>query len=114
MYFKSITKEDRQERDEMISHVKRRKEEQAPETEEVLRPGDPGWCYRARVPMPQSASYTKRPEWEGEAISSKKKGGKGAKKSKMDKYIKVAVAQKARLKTKRAVDISIEGRKMAL
>ena len=112
--FKSITKEERQERDEMISHAKKRQQEQAPDPEENLRPGDQGWCYRARVPQVQSASYTKRPQWGSDVEISKKKGGKGANKSKMDKYIKVAVAQKARLKTKRAVDISIEGRKMAL
>merc|ERR1712165_678540 len=80
--FKSITKEERQERDEMISHAKKRQQEQAADPEENLRPGDQGWCYRARVPMVQTASYVKRPQWGSEVEFSKKKG-RGANKSKM-------------------------------
>ena len=112
--YKSISKEERQERDEMIA--KARKKQQEPADEEMaLRPGDPGWCYRARVPQAQASSYVNRPKWSSDVdMSRKKTKNNSASNQRLDKYNKVAIAQKQRAKTKRAVEISIEGRRMAL
>ena len=40
-----------------------------------MRPGDPGWIARARVPMPAGGDYIRRPEWQTdvEVVAKKKK-----------------------------------------
>ena len=111
--YKSISKEERIERDEVIAAAKRRQQEPVQDQEEALRPGDPGWCYRARVPQATKEAYINRPKWGNEvdmSRQSRKESGR------LDKYLKVATQKKkgGAANTKRAVEFSMEGRKMAL
>merc|ERR1712223_379324 len=110
--YKNVSKEERQEKDAEIASRRRAQEAANENSEENLRPGDPGWCYRARVPQPMSAAYVNRPKWSSEVdMSHKKQKNHG----RLDKYMKQQSDKKGnKHKTKRAVEISIEGRKMAL
>jgi len=111
--YKNVSKEEREQKDEETAAMRRQREEPNTNNEEnLLKPGDPGWCYRARVPMPASVAYTNRPKWGNDTdMSHKKKRSQG----RLDKYMKQqGPKDKSKNKTKRAVEISIEGRKMAL
>merc|ERR1711972_477272 len=62
--YKNVSKEEREQKDEETAAMRRQREEPNTNNEEnLLKPGDPGWCYRARVPMPASVAYTNRPKW---------------------------------------------------
>lgn len=128
--FKALTKEERQERDmKLAQRYKRRSPEPEPTTskrspkelnsafgesgeEKSLRPGDPGWVPRARVPMPSNKDYIIRPKskLEGEFRPSSGK----RKPNRYEKHIKRFMEAKRLNSSRRAVEISIEGRKMAL
>lgn len=128
--FKALTKEERQERDmKQIQRFKRKSPEPEPTSskrnakelnsafastkdEKPLRPGDPGWIPRARVPLPSNKDYIIRPksklEGEFRTTSGKRKPNR------YEKHIKRFLEAKRLNGSRRAVEISIEGRKMAL
>ena len=125
--FTAMSKEERQERDmRQVQNIRKKTPEPEPSTskkkkglhsaltseEKKLGPGDPGWVPRARVPMPSNKDYVVRPKSTVEGTVS---GTQKRKPNRFEKHMKKFLDQK-RLKTgsRRAVEISIEGRKMAL
>ena len=53
--------------------IKRKaKAEEALKAAKDLKPGDPGWIPRARVPMPGMNEYVNRPEWQSHVDMSEK------------------------------------------
>lgn len=123
--FSAMSKEERQERDlAQMSRNRHKSPDPEPASssnppslnqtfsseDKLLRPGDPGWVSRARVPMPSNKDYVIRPKStvEGEVSSSKRKPNR------YEKHMKRFLDSKRSKESRRAVEISIEGRKMAL
>uniref|UniRef100_A0AAQ6IHX9 TFIIS N-terminal domain-containing protein n=1 Tax=Anabas testudineus TaxID=64144 RepID=A0AAQ6IHX9_ANATE len=117
--YKGMTREERQQRDLDQQMPQRRRlssggqtprrdlEKQLTGEEKALRPGDPGFCARARVPMPSNKDYVVRPKWNVE--SGYKKGI-----SLLEKHKRRFAEQKKMLRPQGAVKISIEGNRMPL
>ncbi|XP_068686197.1 protein IWS1 homolog [Montipora foliosa] len=126
--FKSLSREEREERDYQNMSKKRRLSSvdsdggKTPKSidsalqneKKAVRPGDKGFVMRARVPMPSNKDYVVRPQSALERMDFNKKPQKS-----MNRYEK----QKRKFDDKkkllnqgsqRAVGISLEGRKMAL
>ncbi|XP_067103149.1 protein IWS1 homolog isoform X2 [Osmerus mordax] len=80
--------------------------------EKALRPGDPGFCARARVPMPSNKDYVVRPKWNVEVESSRGPLKKGM--SRVDKQMRRFADIKRMKKTGHAVKISVQGNHMPL
>jgi len=110
--YRDYDKDERRDRDlELVS--KKRRQEEPEQEEEALRPGDPGWIARARVPMAASFQYVKRPKWQTDVEISKGKQKKEV--TKLDRHMRAAQERKRMaMSNRRAVEISIEGRKTAL
>ena len=111
--FKSVDKMERMARDELLSAggSKRQKLQDDPEEEQASRPGQRGWVHRARVPQPSTTSYVNRPEWTSDVDISRSTKRET---TRLEKHMRAAMERKKNSKQKRAVDISIEGRKMNL
>ncbi|KAM9733218.1 LOW QUALITY PROTEIN: protein IWS1 homolog [Menidia menidia] len=87
-------------------------EKQLTGEEKALRPGDPGFCARARVPMPSNKDYVVRPKWNVEMESSRGPVKKGM--SRVDKQMRRFADIRRLTKTGHAVKISVEGNRMPL
>ncbi|KAM7043778.1 protein IWS1 homolog isoform 2-T2 [Acridotheres tristis] len=123
--YKGMTREEREQRDlEQMPHRRKMSSSggQTPRRdlekvltgeEKALRPGDPGFCARARVPMPSNKDYVVRPKWNVEMESSRpgtiKRGI-----SRLEKHKRRFAEQKRLSKVHRAIKFSIEGNRMPL
>ncbi|XP_070997631.1 protein IWS1 homolog isoform X2 [Oncorhynchus clarkii lewisi] len=79
--------------------------------EKALRPGDPGFCARARVPMPSNKDYVVRPKWNVESESRATGFKKGI--SRLEKH-KRRIAQQRSQRRIMAVKINVDGNGMPL
>ncbi|XP_042595973.1 protein IWS1 homolog isoform X2 [Cyprinus carpio] len=80
--------------------------------EKALRPGDPGFCARARVPMPSNKDYVVRPKWNVDVDSNRRSFRKGL--SLLEKHKRRFAEQRKQRRPQGAVKISIEGNRMPL
>uniref|UniRef100_A0A3P8TZY1 TFIIS N-terminal domain-containing protein n=1 Tax=Amphiprion percula TaxID=161767 RepID=A0A3P8TZY1_AMPPE len=122
--YKGMTREERQQRDLDQQMPQRRRlssggqtprrdlEKQLTGEEKALRPGDPGFCARARVPMPSNKDYVVRPKWNVEGDSSRSGYKKAI--SLLEKHKRRFAEQKKMRRPQGAVKISIEGNRMPL
>ncbi|XP_070609124.1 protein IWS1 homolog isoform X2 [Erythrolamprus reginae] len=124
--YKGMTREEREQRDLEQMPQRRRLSSSGGQTprrdlekvltgeEKALRPGDPGFCARARVPMPSNKDYVVRPKWNVEMESSRFQGSSKKGVSRLDKQMRKFTDIRKKTKTSHAVKISIEGNKMPL
>ncbi|KAK5904139.1 hypothetical protein CesoFtcFv8_005731 [Champsocephalus esox] len=122
--YKAMTREERQQRDldqqmpqkQRLSSggqtPRRDLEKQLTGEEKALRPGDPGFCARARVPMPSNKDYVVRPKWNIEMESNRKGSKKGI--SRLEKHKRRIADQRKLTRLQGAVKISVEGNRMPL
>ncbi|XP_056904481.1 protein IWS1 homolog isoform X3 [Takifugu flavidus] len=122
--YKGMTREERQQRDLDQQMPQKRRlssggqtprrdlEKQLTGEEKALRPGDPGFCARARVPMPSNKDYVVRPKWNVEMDSSRGPMKKGL--SRVDKQMRRFADIRRLTKSGHAVKISVEGNRMPL
>ncbi|VVC44620.1 Hypothetical protein CINCED_3A019203 [Cinara cedri] len=120
--FKAMSKAEREERDleqmktpkrnrSNASHSNNRDDDDDEESPKTLKPGDKGWISRARVPTPSTKDYVVRPKSTTDAdISRTVKRPM----NRFEKHLKNYMDGKRNGQSKRAVPISIEGRKMGL
>ncbi|XP_037630679.1 protein IWS1 homolog isoform X2 [Sebastes umbrosus] len=88
-------------------------EKQLTGEEKALRPGDPGFCARARVPMPSNKDYVVRPKWNVE-MESNRHGPMKKGMSRVDKQMRRIADIRRLTKPGHAVKISVEGNRMPL
>ncbi|NXC12806.1 IWS1 protein, partial [Corythaeola cristata] len=124
--YKGMTREEREQRDLEQMPQRRRLSCSGGQTprrdlekvltgeEKALRPGDPGFCARARVPMPSNKDYVVRPKWNVEMESSRFQGTSKKGVSRLDKQMRKFTDIRKKSRSAHAVKISIEGNKMPL
>uniref|UniRef100_W5MRM1 Interacts with SUPT6H, CTD assembly factor 1 n=1 Tax=Lepisosteus oculatus TaxID=7918 RepID=W5MRM1_LEPOC len=124
--YKGMTREERQQRDLDQQVPPRRRLSSGGQTprrdlekvltgeEKALRPGDPGFCARARVPMPSNKDYVVRPKWNVDAETNRYQGPAKKGLSRVDKQMRRFADIKRLTKTAHAVKISVEGNRMPL
>ncbi|XP_048449735.1 protein IWS1 homolog isoform X2 [Rhincodon typus] len=122
--YKGMTREEREQRDLDQMPMRRRLSSSGGQTprrdlekvltgeEKALRPGDPGFCARARVPLPSNRDYVVRPKWNVEIEASR--GSVKKTLNRLDKQMRRFQDIKKMTKSSRAVKISIEGNRMPL
>ncbi|KAJ8397240.1 hypothetical protein AAFF_G00440740 [Aldrovandia affinis] len=122
--YKGMTREERQQRDLDQQMPTRRRLSSGGQTprrdlekvltgeEKALRPGDPGFCARARVPMPSNKDYVVRPKWNVDVETNRGPMKKGM--SRVDKQMRRFADIRRLTKTGHAVKISVEGNRMPL
>ncbi|KYO40399.1 IWS1-like protein isoform A [Alligator mississippiensis] len=122
--YKGMTREEREQRDLEQMPQRRRLSSSGGQTprrdlekvltgeEKALRPGDPGFCARARVPMPSNKDYVVRPKWNVEMESSRFQGTSKKGVSRLDKQMRKFTDIRKKSRSAHAVKISIEGNKM--
>ncbi|XP_016346708.1 protein IWS1 homolog [Sinocyclocheilus anshuiensis] len=122
--YKGMTREEREQRDLDQQIAPRRRLSSGGQTprrdlekvltgeEKALRPGDPGFCARARVPMPSNKDYVVRPKWNVDVDSNRAPLKKGL--TRVDKQMRRFADIKRLTKTGHAVKISVEGNRMPL
>ncbi|KAK3777219.1 hypothetical protein RRG08_047839 [Elysia crispata] len=123
--YKNLSREEREQRDYDQLPKKRRTSLEGGQTprrdidkalageKKALRPGDPGWVYRARVPMPSNRDYVVRPTTSSE-YQPPQKGASKKKVSRYEKHKRAFLEKKKMNKTQKAIGMSIEGRNMEL
>lgn len=132
--FKGLSKEERQQRDmehtrgykrnlssngdnlddDMYEKTKKKKSTTNINLEETsnLRPGDVGFCPRARVPLPSTKDYVVRPKSNVDGLDLSDKKSSKKVENRFDKQKRRLVDIKRASKSSKAVNMSIEGRKM--
>ncbi|MEE6512247.1 hypothetical protein FKM82_019181, partial [Ascaphus truei] len=123
--YKGMTREEREQRDLEQMPQRRRLSSSGGQTprrdldkvltgeEKALRPGDPGFCARARVPLPSNKDYVVRPKWNVEMETSRF-GGPRKGVTRLEKHKRRFAEQKRLTKTTRVIKFSIEGNRMPL
>ncbi|XP_041127007.1 protein IWS1 homolog isoform X2 [Polyodon spathula] len=122
--YKAMTREERQQRDLDQQMPTRRRLSSGGQTprrdldkvltgeEKALRPGEPGFCARARVPMPSNKDYVVRPRWNVDTEANRGPTKKGV--TRVDKQMRRFADIKRLTKPAHAVKISVEGNRMPL